>query len=325
MMEQCQSLKVLSLVDLKMDENHCRVLGAYSRPALEISLVGCTITSAGAITLAEVLGRNQGPTKLEWCKIDIFLLARGLRGKSSLKSLRLRIFGSPEDGNRKLLAIAGALKENKALVDLELLHDFWISDESWDAVCDSLKAHPTLKVLHFFRAIYGDATMAPTVLKSRIQTLVDILKVNMSIHTIQLGCQYYEHGLYQELVIPYLETNRFRPRIRAIQKTRPIAYRAKVLGRALLAVKTDPNRLWMLLSGNVDATGIAAAANLPTPTTAAATINAAVVAATAAATAAVTVSGTITDGRATSTIGASAGAAANVATPNAFQKRKARP
>jgi hypothetical protein len=41
-----------------------------------------------------------------------------------------------------------------------------------------------------------------------------------------------------------------RPRLLAIQKIRSIAYRAKVLGRALLSVRTDPNRFWMLLSGN---------------------------------------------------------------------------
>jgi hypothetical protein len=79
-------------------------------------------------------------------------------------------------------------------------------------------------------------------------------------------------------VIPYLETNRVRPRVRAIQKARPIAYRAKVLGRALVAARTDTNRFWILLSGNTDVafplTMIATttpAASLPTPATAAAT------------------------------------------------------
>jgi hypothetical protein len=36
-----------------------------------------------------------------------------------------------------------------------------------------------------------------------------------------------------------LETNRLRQRLRAIPKIRSIAYRAKVLGRALLAARTD--------------------------------------------------------------------------------------
>ena len=46
------------------------------------------------------------------------------------------------------------------------------------------------------------------------------------------------------------ETIRLRLRVRAIQNARPMVYRAKVLGRALLAAGTDANRFWMLLSGN---------------------------------------------------------------------------
>jgi hypothetical protein len=74
-----------------------------------------------------------------------------------------------------------------------------------------------------------------------------------------------------------LETNRFRPRPLAIQKSCPFLYRAKVLGRALLAVRTDPNRFWMLLSGNAEIAfpSTISTASLPTPTpaTAAATSN----------------------------------------------------
>jgi hypothetical protein len=73
LMEQCQSLRALSLHDLDMDEYHCRVLGAYSRPDLKIELEGCKFTSAGA--LAEVLGRNRGPTKLHHC--EMLLLRMG--------------------------------------------------------------------------------------------------------------------------------------------------------------------------------------------------------------------------------------------------------
>jgi hypothetical protein len=78
LMEQCQSLKTLILNNLKMDENHFRVLSGYSRPGLEIVLDCCKITSAGASALVEVLGRNQGPTKLTLCEIDNFVLAEGL-------------------------------------------------------------------------------------------------------------------------------------------------------------------------------------------------------------------------------------------------------
>jgi hypothetical protein len=38
----------------------------------------------------------------------------------------------------------------------------------------------------------------------------------------------------------------------AIQKTRHFPHRVKVLGRALLAARTEPNLFWMLLSGNAE-------------------------------------------------------------------------
>jgi hypothetical protein len=95
-------------------------------------------------------------------------------------------------------------------------------------------------------------TTAPLVRKSQIQKLVEMLKVNASIQTIYLDPRYSQHELYRLSVIPYLEANRFRPRLLAIQRTRPIPYRAKILRQALLAVRSDPNRFWMLLSGNAE-------------------------------------------------------------------------
>jgi hypothetical protein len=72
MLEQCQSLKDFTLISLEMDENLCRVLGAYSRPDLEIDMIECKLTRTGTSALAEVLGRSQGPTKLDWCTIMLF-------------------------------------------------------------------------------------------------------------------------------------------------------------------------------------------------------------------------------------------------------------
>jgi hypothetical protein len=315
LMEQCQSLKVLTLANLKMDEDHCRALGRYSRPDLEIELKDCVITGAAAVALAEVLGRNQGPTKLDGCYIDRFVLANGLRGNSRLKSWRPSL-SYCEDGNQEVLAIAGAVKENKGLVDLDLSHDFTMSDEMWDTVCDSLKTHPTLEVLNlcpiqpFRRA--PPARPAPTALRSRIQALVDMLKENMSIHTIRLNYRYSQHELFRELAIPYLETNRFRPRLLAIQKTRPILYRTKVLGRALVAARTDANSFWMLLSGNAEVV-------FPSTATAGTTTAAASLPAATSATAAAISS------VAPAVASISTAAAFSVVTPASGQKRKARP
>jgi hypothetical protein len=293
LMEQCQSLKVLTLTHLDMDENRCRELGVSSRPGLEIVLSQCTLTHAGTSALSEVLGRNQGPTKLNRCDIDISGLADGLRRNSRLKSLRTPYSsGSRYFVNRLVLAIASALRENKGLVDLNLRY-CWVSDETWHAICDSLKTHPTLQVLDLSNA-YTAGAMTPAFIASRIQALLETMKVNLGIHTMRLRAPFSEHELFRESVVPYLLMNRFRPRVRAIQKSRPIPYRAKVLGRALLAARTDANSFWMLLSGNAEvafpsrSTTVTAsttvAAKLATPATAAATSSAAApVVATAAA------------------------------------------
>jgi hypothetical protein len=329
-----------------MDEDHLRVLGEYSRPGLEIVLIDCKITNAGASALVEVLGRNQGPTKLDYCEIDNLVLANGLRENSRLKSFRPHLSDSPDDGNREILAIAGTLKENKGLVNLELWQDFRMSDETWDAVCDSLDTHPTLEVLDL-RSAYTGGTTAAALLKSRIQALVKMLKTNLSIYTIHLESPYRQHEIFRESVIPYLETNRLRPRLLAIQKTRPIPYRATVLGRALLSARNDANSFWMLLSGNAEVafpsttTTIAAAAILPTPAAAAATSIANIAAVAASVMSAVTTTATgslAVAAMATATSAATpsaasddfaptvaAAAAANVATLSSGQKRKVRP
>jgi hypothetical protein len=334
LMEQCQSLKFLSLHDMEMDDDHCRVLGAYTRPDLEIVLSHCKLTSAGTRALAEVFGRNQGPTKLHSCYIDYSVLADGLRGNSRLKSLVPRFSRNLEDDERELLAIAFALRENKGLVGLNF--DCTMSDEPWDAICDSLKTHPTLEILHLSS---NAPAPAPAVIKSRLQALLDMMKVNMSIHAIHVSSRYSEHEVFRGSVIPYLETNLLRLRVRAIQTTRPTTYRAKVLGRALLAVRTDANSFWMLLSGNPEVafpsrtTTVAAAANLPTPTTATSTANVAAVAASVMSALTTTTTGSLPAASAATSATTpsvpdafvpSVAPDANAATPPANLKRKER-
>ncbi len=146
-----------------------------------------------------------------------------------------------------------------------------------------------------------------------MQALVDMMKINLSMHKIILRDLYSRHELFQGSVIPSLATNRLRPRVRAIQKTRSMSYRAKVLGRALLAARSDANSFWMLLSGNAEVAFPSTTATTTATTTLAAKLpthdNDAV---------------TATTSRADSTSNAAA-AATNAATPTASQKRKARP
>jgi hypothetical protein len=221
-----------------------------------------------------------------------------------------RLSNNLEVYDQEVLAIADALRENNGPVDLDLSCGAAVNNETWFAVCDYLKTHPALEVLHLSNG-FGVAPLALlAMLESWIQALVDILKVNTSIHTIHSHCRCSQHELFRGLVISYLETNRLRPHILAIQKIRPIPYRAKILGRALLAARNDAIGFWMLLSGNAEVAfpsttaTTTPAANLPTPATAAATENVARVIATTSATATYS---------------------SNVAVPITGQKRKACP
>jgi hypothetical protein len=345
--ERYQSLRSVKLEGLVLDEDDIRVLGDISRPDLEIDLKRCRIEGVAAEALAEVLCSNQGPTTLADCNVDYSVIANGLHGNSRLKSLSPR-WDFEVDNPRQVVALTGALKENKGLVDLNIWQQPSLSDEIWYAVCDALKTHPALRVLKL-RSMGQPQRMAPALLRSRIQALVDMVKINMSIHTIYTDSGYIENEIYQESVIPYLETNCFRPRLLAIQKARPIAYRAKVLGQALIATRRHSNSFWMLLSGNAEVAfpptpmTIAADANLPTPATTTSTANVAAVAASVMSSLTTTTTSSLSAGTAATATGVvipstafpsetfastptvAVTTTANVATPSGGQKRKARP
>jgi hypothetical protein len=60
-MEQRQSLKALELEYLELDENHCRVLGTFSRPGLEIGHYRCKLMSAGTSAFGKGPRTQSGP------------------------------------------------------------------------------------------------------------------------------------------------------------------------------------------------------------------------------------------------------------------------
>jgi hypothetical protein len=131
LMEHSQSLKALTLKHFALDEDHIRVLGTYSRPDLKINLYRCQFTSSGMSALADVLERNQGPTELDSCQIDCSVVANGLRGNSRLKSFT-QDFSSDivtSAGNRGVLVIANAFRENKGLLKLDCRNGRTMSDE----------------------------------------------------------------------------------------------------------------------------------------------------------------------------------------------------
>jgi hypothetical protein len=84
---------------------------------------------------------------------------------------------------------------SNGLVDLDLVYEFTMSYETWVAVCDSLKTDPTLEFEG--KLMMLPEQLHPAQLKVRMQSLVDMLKVNTLIHTIPLDYCFYEHELYR--------------------------------------------------------------------------------------------------------------------------------
>jgi hypothetical protein len=196
---------------------------------------------------------------------------------------------------------------------LDLSYGLFVNDEMWGDICDSLETHPTLEVLILW------SISAPAVIKSQIQALVDMMKVNTTIHTIQLSSCYTHHELFRGSVIPYLETNRFRPRVRAIQRTRPIPSSTATIAAAANLPDTSTTAT---ATSTANVAAVATSVMSALTTTATSSLPTATVAATDAATSATTPSNASTSDAFAHTV---AVAAANVATPPAGQKRKARP
>jgi hypothetical protein len=87
----------------------------------------------------------------------------------------------------------------------------------------------------------------------RTRLLAEMVQHNTVLHTINLIEYERDEKIYTELILPYLETNLYRPRVLAVKKTIERPFREKVLGRALDSVKSNANLVWLFLSENVDA------------------------------------------------------------------------
>jgi hypothetical protein len=254
-----EHLRAVTLRSMIFNEEHVRVLAAPPQQKLQLALRDCKFSDGDASknVLLQWLQSGQGPTELYRCVLDSNVVADALRGNSRLRRLLLCLEKASTAGSPELSLIFRALAKDRGLTEFDA---FWysIGDENWTLLCQSLQNHPTLTSL-------GLACTGPKLPTektemsierkiSRTRALADMLQTNTILHTIRLFPGEYDERIYTESIEPRLETNMYRPRVLAVKKEaddRP--YRQKVLGRALNCVKSNPNLVWMFLSGNVDA------------------------------------------------------------------------
>jgi hypothetical protein len=141
-----------------------------------------------------------------------------------------------------------ALANNSGLVEVKLQYRS-TSDDNWTILYESLQAHPTLTKLDLSHTGSGNGLTDDQKTHRTRMTV----QWNTVLHTIILSEGERDEQIYTGSILPYLETNLYRPRILAVKQTTERPFREKVLGRALYCVKSNPSLVWMFLSENVDA------------------------------------------------------------------------
>jgi hypothetical protein len=253
--ESRSCLRQVTLYYMALSADQCRALATMSRLDVELKIIECSLADDAAVAFAECLQSDRGPMKLHYCTLDNQILANALSGDSRVT--RFTPDNWTNDANMAILFTA--LANNRGLVDLDL-GVVSISDDNWIVLCESLKTHLTLTNLDLsntsLRSPFGvKIVLADNDKAHRTNAIAEMVQRNTVLHTIHLWERERDQKIYAEEILPYLETNLYRPRVLAVKKTIERPFREKVLGRALHCVKSNPNLVWMFLSENVDAFG----------------------------------------------------------------------
>jgi hypothetical protein len=252
-------LRKMTFEGFMLEEGHCRALAHESfgtDPDMEIKLFQCSLTGEDGCSDAFIdwLHSSRGPSVLFRCVIECHVLADGLTGNGRLKKLVLA--RECLDGHLGCSVMAQALAANLGLVKLYVGRQT-LNSENWNLLVHSLRAHPSLQVLDLSGTREGQSrqersSVTPEKRRARrTSAIAQIVQSNTVLHTVQLSDTDLHKDIFDESIQPWLEMNQSWPRVMSIQGTiGPL--RGKVLGRALYKVRHNPNRMWMILSGNGD-------------------------------------------------------------------------
>jgi hypothetical protein len=252
--ESRDSLREVLFHGVALSADLCHALATMSRLDMELEMRYCRLADDAAVAFVDCLHSGRGPIKLISCEIDSQTMAHALTGNTRVTRLKPD-FGETNDA--EMAVVFAALANNSGLVELDL-YCCYISDDNWSSLCQSLQAHPTLTSLGLRNTlprprIGGRIALTADQKAHRTRLLADMVQRNTVLHNIQLSEDERDEEIYTGSILPYLETNLYRPRVLAVKKTKERPFREKMLGRALASVKTNANLVWMFLSENVDA------------------------------------------------------------------------
>jgi hypothetical protein len=210
-------------------------------------LHACSLTSDAACHEAFVhcLQSDGCPIlKLQECALDCHILATALTGNSRVASLVLPS-GWISDDTRKGV-VSRLLAENNSLVHVGL-NGHYITDGNWSVLCQSLQAHPTLTSLDLRYTLSwwglndGRTAVFPDEQKAkRTSMIAEMMQSNAVLQTIHFSMYERDDQIYSHVILPRLETNRFRPRVLAVKKIVDGPFCEKVLGRGVGLCEKQP-------------------------------------------------------------------------------------
>jgi hypothetical protein len=247
-----KSIRTLCVWMFALSEEHVRALAETDHTNLLVKLTYCDLMSdseTDSTILAELLRASQARLELVSCIMAGDVLAGALKGNSCC----VRLTPSRGDEGSDELEIHSlflALAENEGLVELDMSNQC-ITDENWAILCRSVRTHPTLEVLDLRFTTNRRGLTCPVRKNRRALALVEILQENTVLHTIRTSHDECCQRVMRESICPSLQINRFRSRVNAVKET-PGHMRRQILGRALYAIRRDPNLVSMFLAENID-------------------------------------------------------------------------
>jgi hypothetical protein len=253
--ESPKQLRRVKFFGHRFNADQCRAIATMSRIDVELKIDQCSLAEAdpeAEAAFVDFLQSSGGPLRLHECFVDGRIMARGLAGQSRATHLCIQ-FDSLENASEMFRALA----DNMSLLELNLEGND-ISKANWRTICQSLVANPSLLNINLQRtnprAQNGlTVSLSDEAKKERTRAIADMLAENTVLKTIQLLAVERDEIIYRDSILPRLEMNAHRPRIVAVNAIDDMPFRQKVLYRALVRVRRNPDLVWTFLSQNVDA------------------------------------------------------------------------
>jgi hypothetical protein len=129
-----------------------------------------------------------------------------------------------------------------------------MSNEIWSLLFNSLSTHPRIKVLYLTARQADHMILRAESKTTWMNAIIQMLRQNTVIHTIESPDYFNNEGLYQNFILPRLEMNRnsFEVQRQAVKRADP-SIRPQLLGRALHVVRYNPELVFLFLSENIPA------------------------------------------------------------------------